>query len=230
VVRGFFVTGTDTGVGKTRVACGLARALRERGHDVGVMKPAETGVPEGAELGPDGLALRVAARSDDPPERVSPYRFPLAASPLAAARAAGASIELGPVGAAFKALAARHDVLVVEGAGGWAVPFGAETDTAHVAALLGLPVLVVARRGLGTVNHARLTVDAVRAAGLAVAAVVLNGPDDPADPSVAGNGALIAERTGVWVFEGLPWDAPEAEAAACAALAGRLTADWPAPS
>lgn len=228
-MRGFFVTGTDTGVGKTRVACGLARALRERGYGVGVMKPAETGVAAADALGPDGAALRAAAGADDPPERISPYRFPLAASPLAAARAVGAAVALGPIGAAFSALVERHPVLVVEGAGGWAVPFGAEIDTAHVAALMGLPVVVVARRGLGTVNHTRLTVDAVRGAGLPVAAVVLNGPPDAADASRADNAALIAERTRVWVFEDLPWGEPGREAGAFAALAGRLAADWPAP-
>jgi len=225
------VTGTDTGVGKTRVACGLVRALAAGGVSVGVLKPVETGVPAGADMGPDGAALRAAAGADDPPDVVCPYRFPLPASPLAAARAAGAEVSLPRIRAAFDALAARHGTVVVEGAGGWAVPYAPGVDTAQVAAACGLPVVVVARRALGTVNHARLTVDAVRRAGLAVAAVVLNGPVPEGDPSAAGNGALIAELTGAWVFEGLPWDGPAGlERAAFATLAARLMDDPVGPA
>jgi dethiobiotin synthetase len=218
LVNGLFVTGTDTGVGKTHVACGLVRALVRRGLDVGVMKPVETGVA--GKVGPDTTALMAAAGSDDPPERVCPYAFALAASPLAAARAAGAEVRLGAIEAAFKALAGRHAYVVVEGAGGWAVPVAPGLDMGGIAKALGLPVLIVARRGLGTVSHTCLTVDAVRAAGLMVAGVVLNGRPDPNDPSAAGNGALIAELTGAFVFESLPWGAPDE--AAFDALAAKL--------
>jgi dethiobiotin synthetase len=214
VVTGVFITGTDTGVGKTHVACGLARALAARGGAVGVFKPVETGVAEGAELGPDGAALRAAAGSGDAPDAVCPYRFPLPASPLAAARAAGAEVSLERIRAGFADLAGRHRWMIVEGAGGWAVPYAPGVDTAQVAAACGLPVVVVARRALGTVNHARLTVDAVRRAGLSVAGIVLNGPAPEADPSAAANGALIAELTGVPVHDGPPWGGPAAIAAA----------------
>jgi len=206
-VRGLFVTGTDTGVGKTHVACGIVRALVRRGIDVGVMKPVETGVAGG--VGPDTAALLAASGSDDPPERVCPYAFPLAASPLAAARAAGKDIRIGAIEAAFAALAERHAFVVAEGAGGWAVPVAKGLDVGGIAAALAFPVLIVSRRALGTVNHTRLTVDAVRAAGLAVAGIVLNGPVDPSDPSAVDNGALIAELTGAFVFDELPWDAPD---------------------
>jgi dethiobiotin synthetase len=218
VVKGLFVTGTDTGVGKTHVACGIVRALVRRGIDVGVMKPVETGVAGG--LGPDAAALMAAAGCDDPPERVCPYTYPLPASPLAAARAAGVEVRLGAVAAAFRALAARHGAVVVEGAGGWAVPVAPGLDMGGIAKALALPVLVVSRRSLGTVNHTRLTVEAVRAAGLTVAGVVLNGPAAPDDPSAAGNGALIAELTGAFVFEDLGWGVPDA--AAFDALAAKL--------
>lgn len=217
-MRGLFVTGTDTGVGKTHVACGLVRALVRRGLDVGVMKPVETGVAEG--VGPDTAALMAAAGTDDPPGRVCPYALPLAASPLAAARAAGMEGRVGTIEAAFHDLSARHACVVAEGAGGWAVPVAPGLDMGDIAKTLGLPVLVVARRGLGTVNHTRLTVDAVRAAGLDVAAVVLNGPVDPSDASAAGNGDLIAELTGAAVFADLPWGG--ADEKAFDALADRL--------
>lgn len=221
-MKGLFVTGTDTGVGKTHVACGIVRALVRRGVNVGVMKPVETGVTGGG-LGADAAALMAAAGSDDPPERVCPYAFPLAASPLAAARAAGAEVRLGVIEKAWAALAARHRFVVAEGAGGWAVPVAPGLDMGGIARALGLPVLVVARRALGTVNHTRLTVDAVRAAGLTVAGVVLNGPVDPSDTSATGNGALITELTGAWVFPDLAWDGGDApDAAAFDALAAKL--------
>jgi dethiobiotin synthetase len=222
MVKGLFVTGTDTGVGKTHVACGIVRALVRRGMDVGVMKPVETGVAGG--VGADTAALMEAAGSDDPPERVCPCALPLAASPLAAARAAGVEIALATIERAFRALAGRHACVVAEGAGGWAVPVAPGLDMGDIAGALGLPVLVVARRGLGTVNHTRLTVDAVRSAGLEVAAVVLNGPADPHDASAAGNAALIAELTAAFVFDELPWGLPGDAAgdSAFEALAAKL--------
>jgi len=231
-VRGIFVTGTDTDVGKTHVACGLARAWRAQGRSVGVMKPAETGVPEGTGLGPDARALVAAAGSDDPVDQVCPFRLAPPASPLAAARAEGVELSLARIEEAFTALAERHAVLVVEGAGGWAVPYASGVDTAEVARACGLPVVVVARRGLGTVNHTRLTVDAVRRAGLEVAAVVLNDPAGeagPGDASRGGNGALIAELTGAWVFEGLPGRGGAGAEAAFDALAQGLAAGRGAP-
>jgi dethiobiotin synthetase len=222
VVNGLFVTGTDTGVGKTHVACGLVRALVRRGIDVGVMKPVETGVAGG--VGPDTAALMAAAGSDDPPERVCPYAYPLAASPLAAARAAGKAIQIGAIEAAFQGLSGRHAFVVAEGAGGWAVPVAKGLDVGGIAAALAFPVLIVARRALGTVNHTRLTVDAVRAAGLTVAGIVLNGPVDPNDPSAVDNGSLIAELTGAFVFDELPWKSADdaADATAFGALAAKL--------
>jgi dethiobiotin synthetase len=175
-VAGVFVTGTDTGVGKTVVACALARGLRAAGLDVGVMKPVETGVSaEGPE---DALALRAAADLDDPIELVCPLRFALPAAPEAAARAEGRAATLHPVLTAFAELADRHDHLLVEGAGGLLVPFDAETTMADLAREVGFPLLVVARASLGTINHTRLTLEACASRRLEVLGVVLcHGPD-----------------------------------------------------
>lgn len=204
-MRGLFVTGTDTGVGKTHVTCGLAAALVGMGVRVGVMKPLESGVPAAAACGPDTAALMVAAESTDPMALVCPYSYELPVAPLAAARAGAQVADVTAIGIAFRALCRGKDVMLVEGAGGWAVPVAPGMDMGDVAAALGLPVLVVARRGLGTVNHTRLTVEAVARHGLPVAGVVLNGPDDPGDPSIAGNGALIRDLTGLPVWDELPW-------------------------
>jgi dethiobiotin synthetase len=180
--RGVFVTGTDTGVGKTVIACGLARGLRQRGVDVGVMKPCETGVGPKGPL--DALALRAAAGVDDPIEVVCPQSFALPAAPSIAAQVEGKAVDLERIRLASKTLDARHDFLLVEGAGGWLVPIAPDYAMADLAAELALPVLVVARASLGTINHTLLTLEAVERRGLRLAGVVVNhaggilsGPD-----------------------------------------------------
>jgi len=179
-MRGLFVTGTDTGVGKTFVGCALARGLRAAGIDVGVMKPIETGVPaEGPE---DARALRRAAAVEDPLELICPVRFALPASPEAAARAEKRNASIEPIREAYGTLAARHPFMLVEGAGGLLVPIDAQTDMADLARELDLPLLLVARAGLGTVNHTRLSLEAAEARGLDVFGVVIShSTADPAE-------------------------------------------------
>lgn len=171
-MRGLFVTGTDTGVGKTFVACALARGLRAAGIDVGVMKPIETGVPA---AGPqDARALRLAAGVDDPLDLICPVQLALPASPEAAGRAAGRSVSLAPIFEAHEALSRRHAFLLVEGAGGLLVPIDAATDMADLARAFALPLLLVARANLGTVNHTRLSLEAAERRGLEVFGVVVS--------------------------------------------------------
>jgi len=189
VSRGLFVTGTDTGVGKTLVACALAAALRARGIDVGAMKPVETGVgPEGPS---DAQALAAAARAGDPLDAVCPQRFALPAAPSVAAAEAGCRVDLGAIRRAFDALARRHEWLVVEGAGGLLVPLHDDFTMGELARELELPLLVVARAALGTINHTRLTLEAAAARGLRVAGVVISHGAVPIAPADAANlGAL----------------------------------------
>lgn len=208
-MNGLFITGTDTNVGKTHVACGLVRALVRQGVRVGVMKPVETGIKEGR-VGPDTRALIAAAGVDDSPQVVCPYGFSLPAAPLAASRAEGRVIEPARIQQAFDGLSSRYDVVVVEGAGGWKVPVADRFDVADMAVAIGLPVVVVARRGLGTVNHTRLTVDAVQASGAEVAAVVLSGPDDTGDPAAHTTLPLLAEWEPQLRLVELIWGAPTA--------------------
>lgn len=171
-MNGCFVTGTDTGVGKTFVSCALARGLRAAGVDIGVMKPIETGVPaEGPE---DARALRRAAGVDDPLELICPVRFSLPASPEAAARAEERTASVEPIREAFESLAGRHAFMLVEGAGGLLVPIDARTDMADLVRELDLPLLLVARAGLGTVNHTRLSLEAAETRGLDVFGVVIS--------------------------------------------------------
>ncbi|HET9553903.1 MAG TPA: dethiobiotin synthase [Anaeromyxobacteraceae bacterium] len=221
-MRGLFVTATDTGVGKTEVACALVAAAREDGLDVGAMKPAQSGLEPG--VASDADRLRQAAGDADPMELVCPYAFAPPLAPGVAARLAGVEISLGRIVEAARALAARHAALLVEGAGGLLVPLTPKESYADLAVALGLPVLLVARAGLGTVNHVALTVEALRARRLQIAGLVLNrtGPDD--DPSVPHNALEIEKLTGIAPLATLPYVADIARRSAIlrSALRGRV--------
>lgn len=209
-MRGLFVTGTDTGVGKTEVSCAILAGARAAGLDVAAMKPAESGVTAGEPS--DSQRLLAAAGGGDDPALVCPYRFAAPLAPAVAARLAGVEVRLEAILAAARALAARHQALLVEGAGGLLVPLTPAETYADLAVRLALPVLVVARAGLGTVNHTALTVEALRARGLRVAGVILNRTAPGDDPSVPHNAGEIERLTGAPVLASLPW---------CADIAGR---------
>ena len=204
--RGFFVTGTDTGVGKTLVACALVRGLRARGVDVGAMKPIETGVQ--AEGPRDALALRDAAGGGDALDTVCPQRFALPAAPTVAAAAEGRRVELGAVRRAFAALAARHACLVVEGAGGLLVPAAEGVSMADLAGELGLPLVVVARGRLGTLNHTRLTLEVAAARRLALAGVVISHGSTSLTAAECENLAYLRVELGARLVGEIPSLAP----------------------
>jgi len=185
-VNGVFVTGTDTSVGKTYVACALARRARGRGHKVFAFKPIETGCTPtaGGYLGADQELLAIAAGDWQTGLLRGIYRFPLAAAPLVAAEHAGAAIDLDLVEQMAREGTAQNGAswTLVEGAGGWRVPITPDADMAALARRLQFPVLVVARASLGTINHSLLTLEAVERDGLLVAGLVLSSreTDDPA--------------------------------------------------
>lgn len=183
-MKGYFVTGTDTGVGKTFVTTALARLVTQRGRRVFAFKPIETGVPladpdTGLRLGEDQLALVAAAGGWQAGELRGLYQFDLPAAPLVAAGAEGRSIDFADIDRVLAAGANQAEFVLVEGAGGWRVPICGDVDMGGFAQRIGLPVLVVARAGLGTINHTLLTVEAVERQGCTVAAVVLSvRPED----------------------------------------------------
>lgn len=152
-MKGLMITGTDTGIGKTVVAAGLARLLADSGYRVGVMKPVETGW-RGApgRYPPDVRLLVEAARVDDPPEQVAPYAYPEPLAPLVAARRAGRPVDLGRIDAAWKRLQQR-DWGLVETAGGLSVPLAPGLDYAGLARHWNLPLVVVARPHLGPESY-----------------------------------------------------------------------------
>jgi dethiobiotin synthetase len=184
-MTGCFITGTDTNVGKTYVACALARRAVARGHKVFAFKPIETGCAAAVSgyVGADQELLAAAAGDWQTGPLRGVYQFPLPAAPLVAAEQAGATIDLTLIErtAAIGIAQSQATWTIVEGAGGWRVPITPDADMASMARRFGLPVVVVARAGLGTINHSLLTVEAIERDGARVAAVVLSQreTDDP---------------------------------------------------
>ena len=193
--RGYFITGTDTGVGKTLVACALLHAFAQAGWRVVGMKPVAAGATRSAEglINEDVAELRAASTVDCELERVNPYCFEPAIAPHIAAAKAGVTIDLNHIVRAHALLAAQADRVVVEGAGGFCVPLNRHEDGADLAQVLGLPVILVVGVRLGCLNHAVLTAQAVRARGLQLAGWIANRLD-PAMPALHENIAALTER------------------------------------
>ncbi len=191
---GLFVSGTDTDVGKTFVSCAIVRGLREAGIDVGVMKPAETGVPPEGPL--DVRALIAAAGVDDTIEEVCPFRFEVPAAPLASARAESREVDPARIATAYATLEARHEFMLVEGAGGLFVPVTETMDMVDLIGAMGLPLLLVARASLGTINHTLLSVEACERRELPLAGVVISHATGKLSDADAQNLVLLRERLG----------------------------------
>ena len=173
---GIFITATDTEVGKTAVACALILALRRRGLDVGVMKPVATGCTDGSgrlHLA-DAERLRAAAGCDDDLAWICPVALPEPLSPHVAAERAGLKIDRDTIGLAYTEIAARHPFVIVEGVGGLLTPITPDWLLADVAADMRLPLVIVTRWGLGTLNHTLLTISEARRRSLPIAGLVLN--------------------------------------------------------
>ncbi len=178
-LNSYFVTGTDTEVGKTRIAAALLHAWRRRGLAVGAMKP----IASGCEVTGEGLrnedALLLLAQCNTPQsyEQTNPYAFEPPIAPHIAAAEAGVTFDIDAIVEQARELAAGVDRFVVEGVGGWQVPLDENATTADLAGLLGYPVIVVVGIRLGCINHALLTVDSVASKGLPIAGWVANGVD-----------------------------------------------------
>lgn len=184
--NGIFISGTDTDVGKTIVAAAIARFLRNRGVDVGVMKPIEAGVEDKALLGHDGELLQWAAGSEDEIELVCPYRLLAPLAPSVAAQKEGIEVDFDKIHEAANTLAKRHEFLIVEGAGGLLVPLSGKVLVSDLAKRVGLPLMVVCRAGLGTINHTLLTLLAAETLGLPVSGFMINGmPAEPDDAALS---------------------------------------------
>lgn len=194
-MAGWFITGTDTGIGKTRIATGLMHSLAGSGAKVAGFKPVAAGcerTPSGLRNA-DALALQAASSPDLDYEQVNPVALEAAIAPHIAAEEAGTPIRIDELVSACRELEARVDHVVVEGAGGWRVPLGAQEDMSDLAQALGLPVILVVGLRLGCINHALLSVDAIRARGLPLAGWVANAVDGDY-PRLAENVAALEAR------------------------------------
>lgn len=217
--RGVFVTGTDTGVGKTVVACALVHALRDAGVRVAAMKPIAAGaVPyAGRWANEDTLALvRASGLGDEDLDRVTPVLLREPMAPHVAAAREGRHVALAPILDVFEARAASGDFAVVEGVGGFLVPLDDAIDTGDLARALRLPVVLVVGLRLGCLNHALLTARAVAAAGLPLAGWIANGID-PAMAVADENVVALRARLGAPLLGRLPY-APDPDPRAMARM------------
>ncbi len=223
-MHGLFITGTDTGVGKTHVATRIIAALRTRGERVGAYKP----VVSGNEDGPGGPVwndlerLHGALAGAFERERICPQRFKAPLAPPVAARREGKTVDAAVLRSGFDWWRERVDFLVVEGAGGLLSPLTEAECVADVAALFGLPLIIVARLSLGTINHTLLTIEAAHSRNLPIAGIVLNQPVPTDDASQASNPEELEKRCAVPILAIEP-HAPTADLLQHSPL---FTMDW----
>jgi len=204
--RGLFITGTDTGVGKTFVAAGLARCLRDRGVRPGVLKPVETGCPlrRGKRVPRDGSFLKHMAGANEPIEEIVPYRLAAPLAPQVAAEKEGVRIRTQRIHSAFRKISSRYACTLVEGAGGVLVPVNRKYSMLNLIEQFGLPVLLVGRIGLGTLNHTLLSLQCLARHGIPVAGIVLNDPNGCRDLSARSNRSTLEQWSSVAILGNIP--------------------------
>jgi len=207
--NGLFITGTDTGVGKTLIAGGIAHVLREQGFRVGVFKPIASGCRAEREglISNDTEFLALCAVTDYPLSVITPVTYKTPAAPITCVDMEKRPIDWDAIAAAYRYLCDSCDVVIVEGIGGALVPIDEEHTVLDVAAAFGLPVVVVARPNLGTINHSLLTIQAVRGAGLPLAGLVISGYNaETADIAVETSPDVICNFSQSRLLAVVPYD------------------------
>lgn len=202
MATGFFVTGTDTGIGKTTVSCALLHAFAAQGKKVAGMKPIVAGSENGQWM--DVEQLLAASNVNVTRQQINPYAFDSPISPHLAARQLGTEIDLSVIHHAYQQLSAKADLVIVEGAGGFLVPINERQNGADLAKMLNLPVILVVGMRLGCLNHALLTAQAIQASGLTLAGWVANCVD-PQMNVVAENIATLEQRLDCPLLGTLPF-------------------------
>jgi dethiobiotin synthetase len=206
---GLFITGTDTGVGKTLIAGAIARILTDAGLKVGVFKPIATGCTRRWEglVSYDTEFLANCANSELSLSTITPIGYLTPAAPIVSAAREGQPIDFNKIADAYRNIGENSDIVIVEGIGGVRVPLAMEFDLLDLAAEFNLPVVIVARPNLGTINHTLMTVDCVRAAELKIAGIVINSYD-ATKAMVAEETAeqVISQCSGVNVLSVVPFD------------------------
>lgn len=199
--NGIFITGTDTGIGKTLMTLGIALALKGQDRDVVMMKPLSCG-PTGEN---DVLLYRRHLKLTDDPKLLNPYWFPLPAAPIVAAKSAKKKIDIQKITRAYKKLCDTHEIVLVEGVGGLMVPIFPKYTVRELILAFGAPTIVIARAGLGTLNHTIMTVEILKESKIPIIGIILNGFRG-GDPTEKTNGKVIEEHTGISVLAEVPWN------------------------
>ena len=205
--HGIFITGTDTGVGKTFFICSLAALLRDLGYRVGVMKPVETGCSErdGHLFPEDAVRLKEASRCGEPMEKICPYRFAEPLAPSIAAERTDDRIDIDHLLHVYREISSRHDITLVEGAGGLMVPLLPSFTYADFARAAKLPLIVVGANRLGAINHLMLTLEHALCNELSVIGYVLNRPIEQISLASDTNREVLFNLTGVPCLAELPF-------------------------
>ncbi|MCX5633757.1 MAG: dethiobiotin synthase [Phycisphaerae bacterium] len=207
--KGVFITGTDTGVGKTLIAGAIAKILRQSGKNTGVFKPIATGckktknglVSEDAEFLAHCIDNKLGL------DVINPVKFKIPAAPFACEKAKNRKVDLGKIAAAYKQICRKSDFVIVEGIGGIKVPITKNIDVLALAKAFKLPVIVAAKSKLGTINHTLLTIDAIRCAGLSLAGIIINGYDEKTKDVAEKTNAEIIKKLGtVKIIAIVPFD------------------------
>ena len=217
-VNGLFITGTDTGVGTTLIAGAIARILTDSGLKVGVFKPIATGCRRDWDglISEDTEFLATCARSNLPLSDITPAGYLIPAAPIVSAAHEKRPIDFSRIAQSYQQICSESDFIIIEGIGGVRVPLTPESDVLDLANEFAMPVIIVARCGLGTINHTLMTIDCVRAAGLELAGVVING-FDATKAGVAEDTAeqVIARCGSVNILAVVPFDETVDIAEAC---------------
>jgi dethiobiotin synthetase len=207
--NGLFITGTDTGVGKTLIAGGIAHVLAQQGLRVGVFKPIATGcrMEKGKLVSDDARFLAKCSGCSCGLAVVNPITYATPAAPIVASEIENRVIDYGRIEDAYRFICEHHDIVIVEGIGGIRVPVSKRVDVLELADQFGLPVVVVARPNLGTINHTLLTADAIRINDLPFAGVVISGYNtDTTDPAEQTAARIIAEFDDIKILSVVPFD------------------------
>ncbi|HHT9144008.1 MAG TPA: dethiobiotin synthase [Candidatus Wujingus californicus] len=209
MAKGYFITGTDTGVGKTLIAGGIAALLKNKGTNVGVMKPIATGCKrvDNNLVSDDAVFLKLSAEVEDEYELINPINLEQPLAPSIAARLSNTKIDIEKIHTSYDILSERHDYIIVEGIGGLLVPIDEYYFVVDVAEEMGLPVIVVCRPTLGTINHTLLTVSYARQHGLDVKGIIINESAENCDIIVKDtNTDEIKRLTGLPIIGTIPFD------------------------
>lgn len=201
MTHGLFITGTDTEIGKTAFTAGLANVLKQEGHNVGVMKPVAAGSRADAEI------LKQSARVSDSLEEINPIYLGEPLSPNVAAQRATQILHIDHITKAYKTLAQRHDLMLIEGVGGLLVPIQDHFSVADLIALLNVPIIIVSRAALGTINHTLLTIEAAQKRNLNILGVIYNAISDTThDIAAQTSPEIITRLTQIPSLGTLPYD------------------------